>query len=166
MRKLGVAMLVAVLALFAGITAFGGQHVAAGIHARAAPGMTVAQHQPAEHGRVAQHRGDRLAHDVAAGHLTAVVGGALCLYSGVELPEKAGLDPQVEHPCQATGRLGWRVAAPAGHGVAFLPRPAAFAGFSIFAFPGALVTGFFAAAASSSFAQPFGSGSATVAWSR
>jgi hypothetical protein len=48
MRKLGVAMLVAVLALFAGITAFGGQHVAAGIHARAAPGMTVAQHQPAE----------------------------------------------------------------------------------------------------------------------
>jgi hypothetical protein len=47
MRKTGVAMLVAVLALFAGALAFGHGY-AAGIHARAAPGMMVAQHQPAE----------------------------------------------------------------------------------------------------------------------
>lgn len=47
MRKMGVAMLVAVLGLFAAVSGWN-LGVAAGIHARAAPGMTVAQHQPAE----------------------------------------------------------------------------------------------------------------------
>lgn len=48
MRKTGVAMLVAVLGLFAATSGGVTTSLAIGIHARAAPGMMVTQHQPAE----------------------------------------------------------------------------------------------------------------------